>query len=147
MTWLGFGLMDPGAWVTPRTDREGEARAALDELELVDGAVSWIGRPGEMGSVERQVSEIWDLDAVAAQYANFMDVAISEAPTGPGGEFVALTRLVHDWRHFPSADPGLPAALLPGSWPGPAAARTFHECHSRWEGGARRWWESHATCD
>lgn len=147
MTWLGFGLMDPGAWVTPWTDREGEARAVLGELELLDGAVSWIGRPGQMGSAERRVSEIWDLEAVAAKYANFIDDAISEAPAGPAAEFVALTRLVHDWRHFPAADPGLPAALLPGSWPGPAAARTFHDCHHRWACGARRWWESNAACD
>jgi phenylacetic acid degradation operon negative regulatory protein len=145
MTWLGFGLMGPGAWVTPWADREGEARAALEELELADGAVSWIGRPGQMGSVEDRVGEIWDLDAVAAEYTSFMDAATSEAPAGPAAEFAALTRLVHDWRHFPGADPGLPAALLPGSWPGQAAARTFHECHRRWEGGARRWWEDRAA--
>jgi phenylacetic acid degradation operon negative regulatory protein len=144
MTWLGFGLMGPGAWVTPWADREGEARAALQELELLDGAVSWIGRPGQMGSVEERVGEIWDLDAVAAEYTNFMAAATSEAPAGPAAEFVALTRLVHDWRHFPGTDPGLPEALLPGSWPGRAAARTFHECHSRWESGARRWWEGRA---
>lgn len=141
MTWLGFGLMGPGAWVTPWTDREGEARAALKELELVDGAVSWTGRPGRMGSVEDRVGEIWDLDAVAAEYTSFMAAATSEAPAGPAEEFVALTRLVHDWRHFPGTDPGLPAALLPRSWPGPAAAQTFHDCHRRWEGGARLWWE------
>ncbi|HET9690132.1 MAG TPA: PaaX family transcriptional regulator C-terminal domain-containing protein [Acidimicrobiales bacterium] len=144
MTWLGFGLMGPGAWVTPWADREGEALAALEELQLVDGAVSWVGRPGRMGSLEGRVDEIWDLDALAGDYTSFVAAATSEAPAGASAEFVALTRLVHDWRHFPAADPGLPAALLPGSWPGPAAARTFHECHARWGPGARAWWEERA---
>lgn len=147
MTWLGFGLMGPGAWVTPWADRECEARAALEELDLVDGAVSWIGRPGQMGSVEDRVSEIWDLDALAAEYTSFVAAATSEAPGGQAAEFVALTRLVHDWRHFPGTDPGLPAVLLPESWPGPAAARTFHECHGRWAGGARLWWEGRAAVE
>ena len=141
MTWMGFGLLGPGAWITPWAEREAEARGALEELDLADGAVSWIGRPGDLGSVEARVERIWDLDAVAAEYSAFVAAASGEAPDGPEGEFGALTRLVHDWRHFPGADPGLPAALLPESWPAPAAARTFHECHARWEGGARRWWE------
>ena len=145
MTWLGFGLLGPGAWITPWAEREGEARAALEELDLAEGAVSWIGRPGELGAVETRVGRIWDLEEVAAEYTSFVAAATGEAPAGPAGEFAALTRLVHDWRHFPGADPGLPAALLPGSWPGPDAARTFHDCHARWEAGARRWWAERAA--
>ena len=145
MTWLGFGLMGPGAWITPWAEREGEARAALEELELADGAVSWTGRPGELGSVEARVGSIWDLEAVAAEYRSFMAAAAGEEPVGPAEEFAALARLVHDWRHFPGADPGLPAALLPGAWPGPVAAATFHDRHARWEDGARRWWEERAA--
>ena len=36
--------------------------------------------------------------------------------------FAARFQLVHEWRKFLFADPGLPAELLPADWPGHAAA-------------------------
>lgn len=145
MSWLGFGSLGAGAWVSPWAGREAEAQSVLEELGLAAGSVSWIGRPGSMGSVETRVGEIWDLGLVAGQYADFVAAAEGEQADGPAGEFAALARLVHDWRHFPATDPGLPARLLPESWPGPSAAATFHERHAEWDAGARRWWEDHAS--
>ena len=39
--------------------------------------------------------------------------------------FAARFRLVHEWRKFLFDDPGLPARLLPGDWPGVRAAELF----------------------
>ena len=49
------------------------------------------------------------------------------APTTTSDEaaFAARFHLVHEWRKFLFADPGLPDELLPGDWPGRAAAELF----------------------
>jgi phenylacetic acid degradation operon negative regulatory protein len=49
-------------------------------------------------------------------------------------------RLVQQWRHVPFLDPGLPAELLPASWPGPAAAERFRRRHEGWHGAAQTHW-------
>ena len=45
--------------------------------------------------------------------------------------FAARFRLVHEWRKFLFADPGLPAELLPRDWPGAPAAELFTSEASR----------------
>jgi len=144
MTWEGFGSLAPGAWVTPWADREAAAWAIFEDLDLTNGPVSWVGRPGAMGSVEERVGHIWDLDTVAAQYADFIAASRARSPASRAQAFAALARLVHDWRHFPAADPGLPAQLLPAAWPGQTAARTFHSQHDAWAAEAWQWWREHA---
>jgi phenylacetic acid degradation operon negative regulatory protein len=47
--------------------------------------------------------------------------------------FAGYLHLVDDWRLLPRIDPGLPAALLPADWPGPAAWRVFAALRERWE--------------
>lgn len=142
MTWLGFGALGPGTWVSPWASREAGAQRILDELGVVAGCLSWVGRPGLMGSVEDRVAEIWDLDAVAADYVSFTARARSERPGGREESFGALVRLVHDWRHFPAADPGLPEELLPPSWPSSPAAKIFRDRRAEWLPAAWQWWRS-----
>jgi phenylacetic acid degradation operon negative regulatory protein len=142
MAWHGFGVLAAGTWVSPWVEREADASATLEELDLSPGAVSWIGQPGGLGDVEERVGEIWGLESTATEYRAFIDGPVSEQPADPEEHFVALTRLVHAWRHFPATDPGLPAPLLPPSWPGPAAATAFHHAHDAWQDQARRWWRS-----
>ena len=55
---------------------------------------------------------------------------------------LALTVLVHRWRQFPFADPGLPQPLLAADWPGPAAAARFAAVRSALVEPASRWWRS-----
>lgn len=145
--WLGFGSLGAGVWVTPWAERERAAMDALVELGLADGALSWRGRPGALGSVEQRIGEIWDLSSLAAEYEDFEASARVEVPAEPQQSFTALTRLVHDWRHFPAADPGLPTRLLPESWPGPHAARVFHQFYGAWEPDAQAWWQDRISAD
>jgi phenylacetic acid degradation operon negative regulatory protein len=140
MTWAGLGPIGPGAWVTPWAQRETEIRAALGELDLTAGALSWVGWPGALGEVEARVEEIWDLDAIASDYEAFKGAAESEDPSTAEEAFVSLVRLVQDWRHFPAADPGLPEALLPPDWPAREAADLFRDRRRRWSAQAWRYW-------
>ena len=77
----------------------------------------------------------WDLSALATAYAAWP--ALADGLLEPGAStamgtsdedeaaFAARFRLVHEWRKFLFADPGLPAALLPLDWPGTPAADLF----------------------
>ena len=52
--------------------------------------------------------------------------------------FAARFHLVHEWRKFLFADPGLPDALLPDDWPGQDAAELFATEATRLKPGADR---------
>ena len=52
--------------------------------------------------------------------------------------FAARFHLVHEWRKFLFADPGLPEELLPADWPGRAAAELFATEASRLKPGTDR---------
>ena len=47
--WAGLGSANPATWVTPRVDREPEARQVLDELGLLAGSWSFVATAGQIG--------------------------------------------------------------------------------------------------
>jgi phenylacetic acid degradation operon negative regulatory protein len=145
MTWTGFGPLGAGVWVSPWTSREPAVESILSELGLTAGSLTWLGRPGSLGAVTERVTEIWDLPAITGDYDAFLSAATAEDPRGPEECFTALIRLVHDWRHFPAADPGLPAALLPRSWPASGAADLFRVRRAEWSPPAWTYWRGIAA--
>jgi phenylacetic acid degradation operon negative regulatory protein len=142
LAWRGFAAVAPGAWLSPWATQEPAAVAILTELGLAGEALSFVGRPGELGALPADVYRAWDLAAIETDYRAFIEVTTSTEPTDDRAAFVALATLVHDWRHFPAADPALPAPLLPGSWSGAAAAELFHRRRAAWGAAAWRWWNS-----
>ena len=138
--WAGFAPIGPGDWLSPWVDREPEALAVLSELDLAGATRSFVGELGSIGDAATMVAEAWGLEQVEKEYEAFIEVHRSEGPTTPAEAFRAVTLLVHEWRHFPSADPGLPAELLPTGWNGRAAAQLFHTLHDRWAPEATAWW-------
>jgi phenylacetic acid degradation operon negative regulatory protein len=52
--------------------------------------------------------------------------------------FAGRFHLVHEWRKFLFADPGLPEELLPDDWPGRDAAALFQREANRLADGAGR---------
>jgi phenylacetic acid degradation operon negative regulatory protein len=140
----GFGLLAPGVWVCPWVDREPAAVALLHDLGLGSDAISFVGEPGSAGVLDDRIFEVWDLAGVASEYGVFVEATTAKAPTTVAEAFIDLATLVHDWRHFPAVDPGLPDRLLPRSWPGHAAAGVFHRCHEQWRPAAWEWWRLHA---
>jgi phenylacetic acid degradation operon negative regulatory protein len=142
MTWSGFGPLAPGVWISPWADREDDAVEILSELDLASSATSWVGGPGALGAIESRVAEIWSFERLAGDYQVFTAAATSDTPVDEPDSFAALVRLVHDWRHFPAADPGLPSPLLPAEWPAHTASRVFRARRAEWSPPAWAYWQS-----
>jgi phenylacetic acid degradation operon negative regulatory protein len=140
LTWAGFGSPGPGMWISPLPDRESEVRQVVEGLGLDDGAMSFTARFAAVGSEEEMVRRAWDLDAVAAQYADFVATFDELRPASTADILLAQTRLVHEWRRFPFLDPRLPAELLPQKWIGDEARALFAARHAEWDEGARDRW-------
>ena len=87
----------------------------------------------------------WDLDALRIAYEDWLATADDLIAAQTAGHddadeaaFAARFHLVHEWRKFLFADPGLPDELLPGNWPGRAAAELFAGEATRLKPGADR---------
>ncbi|WP_133914145.1 PaaX family transcriptional regulator [Streptomyces sp. NBC_00582] len=134
---LGFGTAAPGVWIAPARLYE-ETRHTLQRLGL-DGYVDFFrGEHLGFAPTVEAVARWWDLTAIAGQHKAFLDHQESvlrswrQRPDTPPEEAYRDYLLALDaWRHLPYADPGLPARLLPGDWPGARSAAVFHGLHER----------------
>jgi phenylacetic acid degradation operon negative regulatory protein len=140
LEFAGFGFLAPSVALTPHTEREREANAILDALDLSGSALVIRGELGDAVDPHELLRRAWDLDALADGYAEFMAAFADRAPTTDVGRFAALVELVHAWRRFPFVDPEIPARLLPQRWPGKRARRLFDARHRAWSPGAQRWY-------
>lgn len=142
--WAGLAPYASGVWISPWPDREGEAWQVLSDLDIVDGASSFVGRFGPFGDARSVARQAWDLTIVQSEYAAFIRRFQPLQPTSPESQFIATAQLVHDWRRFPGIDPGLPPDLLPEGWDGRRAAALFTDRRAAWAPAARRWWAAKA---
>jgi phenylacetic acid degradation operon negative regulatory protein len=140
--WAGLGSASPGVWVTPRVEREPDARQVLDELGLTEGSWSFVADAGGIGDERSLVRAAWDLDEVETRYEDFLDLVGRRRPRSDRQALVDQVRLVQEWRRFPLLDPGLPRELLPPRWSGNRAAEVFRERHGDWAPRARAAWSA-----
>jgi phenylacetic acid degradation operon negative regulatory protein len=118
--YLGYGQLSPDTWIAPRQSPELEDTLASADVGHHGFRAHLQGRPRSL------VEEVWDLGALSEAYRRFADSSReARSPSGPEQAFVARTSLVHAWRLFLFTDPGLPAEVLPASWPGREAADVF----------------------
>jgi phenylacetic acid degradation operon negative regulatory protein len=126
--FLGYGALDGGTWVSPRAAAEvdtllADARVRAERFH----ATHLDGLGGDAALVRRA----WNLDALATAYTEFvaeLRPVVEPVREDDGDDeraFAARFHLVHAWRTFLFRDPGLPAELLPGDWPGTEAAAFF----------------------
>jgi phenylacetic acid degradation operon negative regulatory protein len=122
MGYLGYGRLSPTTWVSPH--RSAELRAGLEAA-----GVEWTDfhGPTEEDPVQL-VQRVWDLEDLSAAYDEFTfdlpelgDVTAMD----PAQAYPVRTELVHRWRKFMFRDPGLPAEVLPPTWPGLTARQRF----------------------
>jgi phenylacetic acid degradation operon negative regulatory protein len=139
--FAGFGFLAPGVALSPHVEREPVANDVLKELGLVPGAVVFRAEAGSLTSTAQLLDRAWDLSVLVARYDGFIGSFGRRSPRADKGQFVALTELVHAWRHFPFIDPEIPPGLLPRSWPGHRAKALFDERHATWAVAANRWYE------
>jgi phenylacetic acid degradation operon negative regulatory protein len=145
LAWAGFGSPAAGVWLTPDPSREAEAKDVLAELGLDDQASSFVAHYGTIGDERAIVAAAWDIPALGARYDDFLEDFETIAPADDEAVFVAHTRLVDRWRHFPFVDPGLPPGLLTEEWSGTRAAELFHDRHLSWAGRAQAWFDATAA--
>lgn len=142
LEFAGFGFLAPGVAVSPHVEREDDANDVLRELDLAPGAVVFRAEAGTLVAADDVLARAWDLDGLASAYEGFTTTFVARAPRTDEDRFAGLVELVHAWRRFPFADPGIPPALLPPGWPGHRAHDVFVDRHDAWTPGARRWYEA-----
>jgi phenylacetic acid degradation operon negative regulatory protein len=136
LRFLGYAELADHVWVSPF------ARAELASVLEREGATATIARADRF---EPAPSSAWDLDALRDAYEGWLGscVDLVERHTAAHEDpdeaaFAARFHLVHEWRKFLFADPGLPDALLPADWPGRAAVELFAVHAGRLKPGADR---------
>ena len=139
LTWAGLGSPAPGVWVTTHAERIAEVEGALEQAGLLQDAQVFVATHRGRGRLTELVRQAWDLDAVEAEYEEF--IARFSAPQGPD-PLLATVELVHAWRRFPWIDPLLPDELLPAPWSGVTAASLFARLHADWALDARAAWQA-----
>ena len=166
LTFEGFGFIGPTIAVSPHADREKAANDIVANLGLADTAVTFRSTSGSMTSDETVLRTAWDLDALAADYAAFIETFGSDAADAAGGTDDAQVAgpgdggtddgepkagaaalgttllLVDSWRRFPFADPELPTALLPEGWIGARAQEVFDSRRTAVRDDALDWYDA-----
>lgn len=136
LAFLGCAELTDNVWVSPF------ARTELPSVLQRNGATAMTAR---MLDPHPDPVDAWDLPALRAAYDEWLSTAahLVEEHSNQHAEpdeaaFAARFHLVHEWRKFLFADPGLPAELLPDDWPGHEAARGFASEAARLQPGADR---------
>lgn len=143
LSWLGFGQLSSGVWIAPSNTAR-RLSPMLQTTGLDRYVTTWIGRPGDPSSIERWVSEAWDLAGLAASYREFVMAhepvvsALEDEAADDRDAFAAYIRLLSHWRRLPFMDPGLPSEFLPSPWPGTEAREVFVRAREALEPRGRR---------
>ena len=135
LTWLGFGALGPGTWVSPH-DRDLELEVLLKDLDARPYVHCFEGR--WLGKISNQqiIARCWNLDHLNRQYRKFLEKwqplltkaqhrRLSPSKQSPRDCFVRRFWIIHDYARFLSRDPNLPSELLPHGWMGDRAAEVF----------------------
>ena len=145
LIWLGFGTVSAGVWIAPG-HLAGETSDALRRHGLSGYVDLFRADYLAFGEVRELIGQWWDLGRLAREYRAFLaDAAPVLARWEPGGAgqvaigsaerdqraFADYVGVLTAWRRLPFLDPGLPAELLPGQWPGLAAAEAFAALRER----------------
>jgi phenylacetic acid degradation operon negative regulatory protein len=139
--WAGFGNPAPGIWLTPHTERAGEARQVIDDLGLADWALSFVGKSGTIGLSDRDiVRRAWSLEDVAARYRVLLDWYEEQQPAGGDEMLFKQIELTGTLGRLPFVDPQLPEQLLPG-WLGREAMARLTQARTAWFGPAHERWQ------
>lgn len=143
---LGCGTVADGLWIAPAR-LEAELAEAIDDLGMRDQAVLFTHAVA-LGDLSAALPRWYDLARIRSAYDAFL--AHHAHPSAGGDEqenvyagagesadaraaFARWVRALDEWRVIPYLDPGLPAAALPGDWPGASAAAAFAALSTRLE--------------
>ena len=126
LSWRGFGELANGVFAHPRLSAAALARQAR-EAQLPAQTLVFEADLASPATPARLIALGWDLEDLGQRYRRFVrrfervDAALA-VPPDPAAAFTVRTLLIHEYRRLHLRDPLLPHALLPGGWPGFAAA-------------------------
>jgi phenylacetic acid degradation operon negative regulatory protein len=142
LRWQGFGTPVAGLWVNPYVARAEQLKKIIEEFELRDLAIVFVGSTTSVGLADEEiVRQAWGLDDVATRYEKLIEVFDGLDP-GPGDEVLfTYLALVNQWCRFPAIDPHLPGELLPTDWIGRSATDMFNDLRHRWRDAAYQRWQ------
>jgi len=139
LSWLGFGSLAPGTWISPHNRAE-ELESLIEDLDIGPFVDMFSGT--YLGpSVSTELAQrCWDLPAIEGQYQKFVNRYQKEyqklynkgngAPLLPREEcFIRRFWLTHMFQSFPLKDPNLPPELLPPDWIGTTSRKLFDNYH------------------
>lgn len=130
---LGFGQESSGLLIAP-SGLCGEAERALRRERLDEWVSLWVADFGALGSITEVVERSWDLEALRARYASYIQASMASLERGASDQqeaFALYVQRINDWRELSYLDPGLPALALPVDWPGPVAQELFETVERR----------------
>ena len=134
--FVGYAELADNVWVSPYP------RAQLDSVLDRAGASA---RTAHATDFDPAPTSAWDLEALHDAYSRWLTTAddliaaqLDSRDDEDEAAFAARFHLVHEWRKFLFADPGLPGELLPADWPGVAAAELFASEATRLKPGTDR---------
>ncbi len=128
LTWLGFGSLAPGTWISPH-DRRDE----LENLFVTKGVEPYVelfsGVHLGPSSNRELVDRCWNLEELQEAYQDFADryqpmyeklQTQFEQNQSPSAQDCFIDRfwITHEFQAIPLKDPNLPTALLPSDWIG-----------------------------
>lgn len=135
LSWLGFGRLAPGTWISPHNRLE-EVQAMVADLGAGPFVNCFAGLRLAGGDNRKIVEQCWDIRSLHQQYLAFIRRWEPEYEkrcrvTLRGGElpaaecFAQRFWITQEYSPFPRLDPNLPSELLPGDWSGDRAATMF----------------------
>ncbi|GAT69715.1 paaX family transcriptional regulator [Planomonospora sphaerica] len=144
LSFLGYAPLTEGTWIGPHPSPELDPLLAGEEIHAERFEAVLDGDPRAL------VARTWDLDAIAAAYEEWLARAVELVDSLPDDAdddrvFAVRSRLLHGWRNFLFRDPGLPAELLPGGWPGDKARAYFEREAARLLPAASAFVDRHLT--
>lgn len=143
---LGFGAVGAGVAIGPSMALD-QAVRRLEQRDLAQYVEYFRAEYLTDADIKTKVPQWWDLDALDADYAQFLDLyadapeawraRAAAADTGRATDselaedaFSFYIPLLTRWRRFPYRDPNLPLEFLPADWKAPSAKRIFLELHA-----------------
>ncbi|MGH9110809.1 MAG: PaaX family transcriptional regulator C-terminal domain-containing protein, partial [Acidimicrobiales bacterium] len=126
--------------------------ALLDELGVREHAGLMLARPAPSLDFSGFITRVWDLAELGQRYRAFVheygpyltDTVQDDTVQDDSDDRQALllrTRLIHDFRQFPSLDPELPEDLVPAPQHRPEAVGLFHDLYAALAPPAQRYFD------
>jgi phenylacetic acid degradation operon negative regulatory protein len=118
LRFLGFGSLQDATWIAA-SDREGEVRALIDQLDVAAYVSIFLARMARGSEQAILASGAWELADLPGRYdeflAEFSPLTKATAQRGLSDReaFVSRSRLMHSFRGFSLLDPELPDSIVP----------------------------------